>query len=418
MSSMIVRYQQKNVAEALETRRVVLLLGARQSGKTTLAKTLVSPERAYKTLDDFESRQIALLDPSGFVAHAGKTLIIDEIQHAPDLLLAIKQVVDADTRPGQYLLTGSSHIFSLPTVRESLAGRLRKIRIRPLSQGEIQGRPVSEFLLKAFGNNFRGGQESPYTRENYITFATTGGFPEPLRLLPKDRQLWHRDYLDLLLDRDLREISHIQRRDVMKELVHIVAAWSSKMMDVSMIGSGLSIQRATLTSYLNALEILYLVESIPAWTRTEYARVGRKPKLFMTDPGLMAALLGGSFDQIVNDADRSGKLMETFAFHELSVLIDLAGGDYTLYHYRDREHHEIDFVVERFDKALVGIEIKAGTSLGRDDFKHLRWFKHHIAKDQPFTGIVLYTGKLAFQYESDLWAIPFSELWGRAVSPP
>ena len=403
------RWQYTLIQEALETRRVLLLAGARQCGKTTLAKTLITDDVLYRTLDNAAFRQLAQQDPHGFVRNDHKMLIIDEVQRAPDLLPAVKMQVDEDTRPGQYLLTGSSNIQSLPAVKESLAGRIRKIRLRTLSQGERLG-CEPDFLGRAFTESF-GTSSHPYDREALMGMALQGGFPEVLSLHVRSRKQWHRDYVAALIERDLRDITHIQRQDAMQELLVILAAWSSKFMDIAAIGSGLSIRRPTLESYINALESLYVVERVKPWTHTDYARVGKQSKLFMTDSGLMASLLGWNEKQIQWDGDRSGKLIETFMFNEIAALVDASGGTYNLFHYRDREKREIDFLVEREDGALLGIEIKAGSSIGSNDFKHLRWFRDNIANDRPFTGIVLYAGELSGKMGQNLWAIPFGELW-------
>jgi predicted AAA+ superfamily ATPase len=197
----------------------------------------------------------------------------------------------------------------------------------------------------------------------------------------------------------------------MQELVHTLAAWSGKFMDISAIGTGLSIRRPTIESYINALEALYIVERVYPWIRTDYERVGKQSKIYMTDSGTMSAILRYRFDQIELDADRSGKLIETFIFNELSALMDLSGGKYRLFHYRDREKREIDFLIERDDKALLGIEIKAGSAIGEADFKHLKWFRDNIARDVPFIGVVLYTGLEAGSMGKQLHAMPMSALW-------
>ena len=200
----------------------------------------------------------------------------------------------------------------------------------------------------------------------------------------------------------------------MSELVRILAAWSGKFMDVSAIGAGLSISRPTVETYVNALEALYLVERVSPWTRTDYGRVGNRSKLFMTDSGLMSSVLGWNGEQVRMDADRSGKLIETFAFNEIAALVDAGYGRYDLFHYRDREKREIDFLVEREDRALLGIEVKAGSTIGRNDFRTLRWFKENIAGDREFTGVVLYSGELAGSMGDGLWAVPFGTIWEHA----
>jgi len=411
MNTIYDRWQEITIDEALKTRRVLLLCGARQCGKTTLARQIAKKDTAYRTLDDLTMRQLAINDPQGFVKHSGKMLIIDEIQRAPDLLSAIKLVVDKNTKPGQYLLTGSANIQSLPGVQESLAGRIRKIRLRPLTQGELLGMQPS-FLEKAFKQKFIVPKNKVYDRKTTLDIAFRGGFPEAIKLKEKDRQQWHKDYIAALLERDLNDIAHITRLDAMRKLIHVLAAWSGKFMDISAIGSGLSIRRPTIESYINALEALYIIENVQPWTRTDYERVGKQSKLYMTDSGLMASILRWRMDQVELDADRSGKLIETFIFNELAAQVDANNGKYELFHYRDREQREIDFLIEREDHALLGIKVKAGSGISITDFKHLKWFRDNIAKKRPFIGIVLYSGEHAGSMGDNLWAIPIGALWG------
>lgn len=168
--------------------------------------------------------------------------------------------------------------------------------------------------------------------------------------------------------------------------------------------------------HINALETLYVVERVHPWTRTDYARVGKQSKLYMTDSGLMASILRWHSADVELDADRSSKLIETFIFNELSAHIDAAGGTYELFHYRDREKREIDFLIEREDHALLGIEIKAGSAISIADFKHLKWFKENIAKNRPFIGIVLYSGEFSGSMGKNLFAVPFGTLWAHQRS--
>jgi uncharacterized protein len=415
MSQLFLRWQLKNLIAAMKTRRVLLITGARQCGKTTLAKQLGVVSNTYRTLDDLATRRLAEIDPKSFLSHSGDTLLIDEIQKVPELLSAIKMVVDNDTRPGQFVLTGSADISSIPSVKESLAGRIRKLRLRPLSEGEIvNSKPT--FLEQAFAQSFTD-HFIPYTRDQLIEIAFRGGFPEAVRLEPSERAIWHRDYLNALLDKDLQDIAKIQRISSMNELVQILAAWSGKYMDVSAMSSNLSISRPTLETYINALNTLYVIETLQPWTHTDYARIGKPKKTFMTDSGLMSSCLQWNIDQVRLDVDRSGKLIETFVFNEIASQIDASNGKYKLYHYRDREQREIDFLIERgSDSALLGIEVKAGSVIGQSDFKHLKWFKKNLAKDRIFVGITLYTGELVGAIDQGLWALPFGVLWIRPNS--
>lgn len=403
------RWQKATIKQLLLERRVLLLSGPRQCGKTTLARELESDETEYRTLDDGTLREAAENDPQGFIKRSARTLIIDEVQRIPSLLPAIKKAVDEDIRFGQYLLTGSTNIQSLPTVRESLAGRIAKIRLRPLAQGEIERAP-SRFIDSAFEQSF-SRSSAHYDRDAVLEIAFRGGFPEPMLLTDRGRKRWHTDYVNAILERDLKKIARIHRKNAMRELVHTLAAWSGKFMDLSAIGSGLSIQRSTIETYINALETLYIVERVYPWTKTDYARVGKQSRLFMVDSGLMASLLSWKMDQVRLDSDRSGKLIETFAFNEIMAHVDTSDGRYELFHYRDREKREIDFLIEREDNALLGIEIKAGSAVAKKDFNHMRWFQKNLAKNQAFIGVILYTGEFPASFGNNLWAVPFGCLW-------
>jgi len=403
------RWQKATIQQMMSERRVLLLSGPRQSGKTTLTRELESGQAEYRTLDDGTLREAAENDPQGFIKRRTQTLIIDEVQRIPSLLPAIKMAVDKDTRSGQYLLTGSANIQSLPTVRESLAGRIAKIRLRPLAQGEIS-KNAPRFIESAFKQSF-SRRQTHFDRDAILEIAFRGGFPEPMVLQDRGRRRWHTDYIDAILERDLKEIARIHRKNAMRELVKVLAAWSGKFVDLSAIGSGLSIKRPTIESYINALETLYLVERVYPWTKTDYARVGKQSKLFMVDSGLMATLLKWKMDQVRFDSDRSGKLVETFAFNEIMAQVDAGDGRYELFHYRDREKREIDFLIEREDNALLGIEIKAGSAIGKNDFKHMTWFHNNLAKNQTFIGVILYTGEFPASFGNNLWAVPFGLLW-------
>ena len=317
--------------------------------------------------------------------------------------------MDEDTQAGQYLLTGSANIQALPDVQESLAGRITKLRLRPLTQGEVQ-KSAPRFIDRAFS----GVLEPPdmhYDKDALMEMACNGGFPEALLLEGRGRKRWHTDYISAILERDLRDITRIHRLDQMQALVKTLAAWSSKFMNRAQIGAGLSLRAQALNSYINALEALYLIERVKPWARTDYDRIGKQDKLFVADSGLMASLLGWSMDQIRFDADRSGKLIETFAFHGLAAQVDAADGLYNLMHYRDRQQREIDFIIEREDGAIMGIEIKSGSNIGTKDFQHLKWFREKLAGNQPFAGIVLYSGEHIAPFGKDMIAAPFGCLW-------
>ena len=353
----IPRWKASSVLDAMKTRRVVVLAGARQCGKTTLAKSLQqSAEVIYRTLDDLALLAAAQADPHGFVAHGDGLMVIDEIQRAPSLLQAIKKDVDENPRPGRFLLTGSTRIQSNPGVAESLAGRVAHERLRTIAAGEM-ARVAPVFLARAVRQDW-SGLSGGYTalpgikpttplsgKDAILMQAMRGGYPEVLTLGDKAVRRWHQDYLAALMARDLQDITHIRRKDSMSKLLEVLAAWSCKLMDISAIGGQLTLARPTLESYINALEALFLVERLRPWAKTDYERVSRQDKLVMTDTGLVASLLRWQFEKVRMDADQSGKLVEGFVFSQLAAQLDAQGDAHSLTHYRDREQREIDFVI-------------------------------------------------------------------------
>ena len=405
---MLQRWQEKSIKEALNSRRVVILSGARQCGKTTTSKTIVDKDCIFRTLDDTTLLQAAQSDPQNFIKHSKKTMVIDEVQRVPELITAIKKVVDEDTRYGQYLLTGSVNLQTLPTVKESLAGRVKKIRLRPLTQGEIAKKEpnfLNRLSLRDFVDN------TDYDKESLLELMFKGGYPEPLFMeSSKERTSWYKDYLDTIIEYDLKDIANIKRQDSLKDLMSIIASFSSKFIDKSKITSSMGVANQTLDSYLGVLENTYLVDKLMPYLKTDYERVNKQSKYFVSDTGLMCSVLNWKIDDLILDADKTGKLFETYIYNQIIAQVDLENLDYSLYHYRDREKREIDFIIQDSNN-IYGIEVKSGTLISRDHFKHLKWFKNNLVKDKHFVGIVLYSGENVASFGEDLYAVPINNLW-------
>jgi len=404
------RWQVENTQRALKNRRVVAITGARQSGKTTLTEQVMGDKGIYRSLDKDEFLQSAKFDPNEFVKNPSGTMVIDEIQKVPSLLSEIKLAVDKDNRPGQYLLTGSSSLQTTASVNDSLAGRIKHIRLRPLTVGEIM-RNKPAFLERAFNGDFPV-QIKGYDKETIFDFALRGGYPEALRISDaKERKEWHRDYVDNLINKDLYDIEKIRRLDTIRDLVKILSGWSGKFMDKAKIGSTLEISKQTFDIYINALITLFIFERVPPWTKTDYELAGKKSKIYAADTGLMASLLNWKSEDFFLDPDRSGKLMETFVFQELSAQVDL-DSDYSLYQYRDVKKREIDFLVEKENEGLIGVEVKAGRKVSIEDFSSQIWFKENIIKGKmPYHGIVLYTGEDTLSFGGGMLAVPSAALF-------
>ena len=407
------RWQSKGLEIALKRRRVVYLSGPRQVGKSTLVRSLKSRDVDYLDLDDESVLEKVKFDLNAVVDHNKRTLIIDEVQKVPELILAIKRVVDRDQRYGRFLITSSANIHQIPTIPDSLAGRITKVRLRPLSQGEIVG-TEPKFLFDALDQKF-SANEASLLRDQYIDIALRGGYPGAIGRTQRKRRNWATEYTDSVLDRDLREITQIRRKRAMQNLTSVIASLSSHVINKDTIRKQLatnhSISRDTLDSYLNILESMYLIDYLEQWTMTDYRRTRKKPRIFQPDSGLTSSLLNWRKRIIRDNHLALGKLFEMLVYSELSSQIDASDHVFEMFHYRDGDQREIDFVIEHEDGGLIGIEVKASTRAVIQDFRHLKWFKQKFAKDRPFVGILLYAGKVTGRYDNDMWIVPIEKMW-------
>ena len=403
----IKRWAVKQVESALGIWRCVYVAGARQCGKTTLARQCGRMTMEYRTLDDAMLLRVARNDPAGFVARSGRTLVVDEVQKAPELLPEIKMAVDRDPAKGQYLLTGSARLPLLPAVTESMAGRMGTIRLRTLAEGEIRGVEPT-FAARAFNRDFPPSFP-PLDKRAILNLAVRGGYPEAMELEPAERKLWFRSYLDSLLLHDIRELMDVRAYRTLRALSEAMLARSARFFTDNELSAALSVKHETLVRFQSILKMLFLVEDVPAWTDCDYDGIVKRSKWFAADTGMMASVLDWSPDGIYLDADRSGKAVESWVHHELSAQAD-ASGRVSVFHYRDQKKREIDFVLESDDGAIVGLEVKAGSMVRADEFKHLAWFRDNIAKKRKFTGIVLYSGSVTVPFGEGLYAVPLSAL--------
>lgn len=403
---MIERWMKRPLAELMKARRGVNLTGVRQSGKTTLAGAMEFPSVRRYTLDNRSVRQAAERDPSGFVKRGcGETLVIDEVQKVPDLLDAVKIAIDEDGSKGQFLLTGSSNIRFAKAVRDSLAGRLGRVRLRTLSRGEIIGNPPS-FLDSAFGRHFRSQYPAMDKRE-VIHAGFVGGYPEPIEFPIRVRRDWFRTYLDDILQKDVRDVTEIRKLEVLRQIAIWLLAHTAQFFSIEELAAKTGVAKVTAETYLETLGAVYLFDRVPAWAKGDYELVGKRPKWVATDAGLVANVLGWNEEEVYFDASRDGKFVETWVYQQLAALADADGGC-SISHYRDGKRREIDFLVERDNGDMLGIEVKAGAA-SRGDFNHLMWFAEHLAP-ASFTGIVLHSGRDVLLFGEGFYAVPFSAL--------
>jgi predicted AAA+ superfamily ATPase len=387
----------------------VLINGPRQSGKTTLVRQY-NENLPYISLDDATRLAAARTDPQGFVRQLDRA-IIDEIQRAPELLLALKLSIDNDRRPGRFLLTGSVNVMSLPAVADSLAGRIEVHALLPLSNAELAGRQA-DFLERAQACDWpvQTRINTPGVGAALIEHILAGGYPEMRsRATTRRRQSWAQAYLTTLVERDIRDIANIDEATRIPQLMAILATLSGQLLNLSQIGGQIGLNIHTAEKYIGVLEKLFLVRRLPAWSRKELARLIKTPKIHFLDAGLQAALLRANADWLQQDRGRFGAILESWVFGELLKIINLSAERWFISHYRDKDQVEVDFVLESPLRAIIGIEVKAAATVTTADFKGLRRLREHCGP--AFTsGIVLYDGTAAIPFGDDLWAVPLGWL--------
>lgn len=405
-----VRYIQKNIRNALKDTAIVFIMGPRQSGKTTLVQSLLNENWQYITLDDQTQLNIAKSDPLGFIKHlSARHIAIDEIQRLPELLLAIKQTVDANRVPGRFLLTGSSNVLVLPHVADSLAGRIECIALDPLSECEIKQTKPS-FLKKLTRNT------APHTTEicgrNVLTERLTRGcFPEPLQRGDAQRSnRWYKQYIHSLVQKDMHDLTHIDHPDKMLRLLRLTAHYSGKLMNLTALSNKIDLNRETTKKYLQLIEHLFLLRQVPAWHNNHHKRLIKTPKLHLTDTGLICAIRDINCDYLQQNPHEIGALLETFVINELHKQASWLDQDLRFYHYRNKDKVEVDCILENAKGDYFAIEIKASATLTPKDFAGLQHFKQRTGKHFRF-GVLLYDGEHTAPLADNLFAVPIATLW-------
>ncbi|HUC18151.1 MAG TPA: ATP-binding protein [Acetobacteraceae bacterium] len=408
---MFERFVERRAKEALADTPVVLIVGPRRAGKTTLVRKMGEASRAYITLDDQTVLEAAQSDPAGFIRGLDKA-IIDEIQRAPDLLLAIKKTVDEDYRPGRFLLTGSANVLTLPRIADSLAGRMETIRMLPLARAEVEGRAPT-FLERLFDGKLQS-QKDGVVGDDLVQLVLHGGYPEAIsRDSERRRQEWARSYLTSILTRDLRDIAEIEKLTELPKFVRLLAEHSGQLVNYSQLAAGINVNHRTSQRYVGLLEQVFLIATVQPWFTNALKRIVKTPKLHFLDSGLLATARGLTFDRIKADRGAFGALLESFVFSEVLKLMTASDLRLTPHHFRDRDMREVDIVLERDDGRIVGIEVKASATVKAGDFSGLRALAEACG-DRFVFGIVLYDSTDVVPFGNRLAAAPLSCLWGTA----
>lgn len=399
--------------------RVVIVNGPRQAGKTTLVRLLQEATGgSFRSLDDDATLAAAIADPREFVTYGETPRVIDEVQRGGDaLVLAVKHTVDRDNARGQFVLSGSSRFLTVPTLSESLAGRAAFVDVWPFAMVERTG--VTDDLAALLVNDpeaLFGEATSPWMRSDYLRLVCQGGFPEAVAMDDAElRREWFRGYLRTVIQRDVRQFADIQHSAAIPRLLRLVAARTGSAAVVSDLAQSLAMDQKTIRNYLSYLDVVFLSIEVPAWSTNLSSKVAKSGRIYLADTGLAAQVMGVGPSTLALPGNAAlGPLVETFVATELTKLLANHSEDLALHHFRDRDGREIDFIIEAPDGRLVGIEVKASSSVTASDFRHLRWLAEK-AGDRLTAGIVLYLGEHALPFGDRMIAAPVSALWRHAT---
>ena len=408
---MIERRIKPQVLDALGDTRVVMVMGARQVGKSTLCEAIATHEHRATviSLDDDPPREAAQSDPAGFVAALKGDAFIDEVQRAPGLILAIKRVVDRQQRAGQFLLSGSANLLSSRKIGEALTGRIELINLWPFAQSEIAG-AKGNFIDDLFAASPPSVEGATIGREAFAERVATGGYPEARSRDQRRRDRWFESYLRTTLERDLDAIADLHKQDEMGRLLTLLGTRSANLLRYRNVAGSLDLDEKTVKSYIALLEAIFLVRTVPAWRPGFLQRVVHAPKVYITDSGLLAHLLGADDDRIANDDRVTGIAFETFVAMEIIKHAGFSETDPRIYHFRNSRGLEVDLVLEDRAGNIVAIEMKAKASLSQADARGLAKLRDAAGK-RFVAGVVIHAGEQTLPFGDRLWAVPVSGLW-------
>lgn len=397
---------------------VVALQGSRAVGKTTTLRALAATQGAEVVdLDDLATRDAVAADPGTFVAGASP-VCIDEYQHVPALLDAIKAELNLDGSPGRFVVTGSTRHDALPLAAQALTGRLHLMPIYPFSQGEIAG--VEERFVETLFADPRSvvtATPSQTSKADYVAKVVAGGFPPVLqRNTESGRARWFDDYVKLSLERDVADLARIQQKAALPELLARLAAQTGQVLNIAAAGAAAGLTKRTADNYVKLLEALFLVYRLPAWGKTLRARTAALPKLHVIDSGLAARLLRLSTAKLgrpdATALQQFGHLLESFVVGEVRKQASWMDGVVAIGHWRTRGGAEVDLIVERDDGAVIAFEVKAGSRVSKSDLAGLRVVREALGS-AFVAGVALHTGTRSYVADERIYALPVDRLWAQ-----
>lgn len=408
---MITRKIASKFVSALSDSPVVLLHGARQTGKSTLIKYLIKNKHHadYVTLDDSAVLSAAINNPESFIESFEGNVAIDEVQRAPELFLSIKKNIDKQRKPGKFILAGSANVLLLPKISESLAGRIELLTLYPFAQNEIA---KSNFnLINSLFDKKLKRLEIPNSNIEIIKKIVYGGYPEIQdRKNEERRNAWFKSYITTILQRDVRDISNIEGLTQLPRLLSLMGARVGSLLNSTEFSRSAGIPQTTLKRYINLLESTFMIYLLPAYSGNLSKRLIKTPKIYLYDTGLLSHLISADEKRLRNDPHLLGSIIENFVLMELIKQASWSNSVFNFFHFRTSSGQEVDFVIERNDGTLIGIEVKAAHSPRAEMFKGLKVLSEETGKNF-FKGFLFYNGDSLIQFDKNLFAIPIKYLW-------
>ena len=398
------------ILRGLKRSPAVLLTGARQTGKSTLAKQITKQKGyTYITFDDLGYLAAAKSDPMGFIDGIDKPVILDEVQRVPHIFLPIKKDIDENRKPGRYILTGSANPLLIPRLGDSLAGRMEYYKLYPFSMGELLGTP-EQFIDKAFKGDPRAFEVGFMSREELVERMIVGGFPLVQGQDDEGRRKWFQGYITAIIERDIKDYAHIDGLTQFPALLTLLASRVGGLSNVAEISRASRIKLKTLHRYMQLLKAFYLILELRPWHADIGTTLVKSPKLYMVDTGLLAHCRKVNAEKILTNNELMGTFFENFVIIELLKQAGWSKRYVELYHYRTTYGVEVDVVLQDQTGNVVGIEVKSGSTVESGMFSGLKHLKKKMG-DRFVQGIVIYTGSEKIPFGKDLVALPVASLW-------
>ena len=414
MDQLLTRHSEPTAREVLRHLPGLLIEGAQQVGKTTLALQLIDgiPGALLLDMEDAKTRAAAREDPVGFVAQAvGSLMVIDEIQRVPDLVPAVLAAIDADPRPGRFIITSSSSLTRAGVTPDALAARVGRLHLYGFSQGELtSGR--DDFVHALLSAERPTSFASTLSRAAYARLLEAGSYPDACDLFEHKRQRWLDDYVQGLVRRQMPQLRRIFLPDRAMSLLHILAADQAGELVKSRLAEEADIPPTTIDGYLDLLADTWLFATLPPWSPKLSDRELVRPKGFVIDTGLAARLYRITAEQLctINFAEAFVGSLQAFVAGELLKQGTWTIKPYTLFHYRDRMGAQVDLVMQLADGRIIGIEVRTTSAFQAPQFKRLQALRDKLG-DRFAAGVVLNTGQHGYPHDDRLYGLPVSALW-------